>query len=114
MKCPFDAIGTIGSRPCEISLNKILADRNKPWLTRKILNLFYKVKHSLKSLQESNMAREDKIYFADLLFSEIEKKVCAITGVSAIRGVPVIDGLASHTACCIAAYFKEFKRKNTR
>lgn len=28
MKYPFDKTGTIGSLPCEISLNKILADKN--------------------------------------------------------------------------------------
>lgn len=105
MRKPFDATGTIGHRPCEVSLNKILAERNDPKLIRAITKLIHHCKAGLKAIQELSDMRL-RVYFADLMRDDIEKKIAEITGV-AVRGVPVTDVVASHTMCCVASYFRE-------
>lgn len=100
----FDATGTIGSLPCEISLNKILADKNDAVLSSKIIKLLQKYKANLKSLQEISDIATRK-YFASLVRKETEIYLSKIMKIP-VRRVPVSDIVASHTMCCIAAYYR--------
>lgn len=103
MRFPFDPTGTIGSLPCERSLNKILADRGDPKLIKKITKLLQLARHRLKQLSyiPDKATRE---HFRVLHKRDMERSVEIITG-SQVRGVPVSDVVASHTMCCLHAYF---------
>lgn len=105
MRNPFDATGTIGSRPCELSLNKILAEKNNPKLIKYIVRLLQKVKFQFEQL---NYIPDEatKHHFKNLLKEHAEDKVSKITG-SPVRGVLVTDLVASHACCCINAYYKD-------
>jgi hypothetical protein len=99
----FDKTGTIGSLPCERSLNNILAERGDPKLVRKVMRLLMVLRSRLKSLKDVKDQASLR-HFRLLLRRETEKKVTEITGVP-VRGVPSVDALASHTMCVINAYF---------
>ena len=88
MRNPFDATGTIGSRPCELSLNKILADKNDPRLNKKIIRILQATKHRFKQLA-----------------SIPDDSTRSITGF-AVRGELVTDVVTSHACCCINSYFR--------
>jgi hypothetical protein len=99
----FDPTGTIGSMPCELSLNKILADKNDPRITKKIMKLLYVTKFRLKQLQNiSDPATYT--HFKIMLKHECENSVMKITG-NPTRGQGKLDPLTSHTMCCLHAYF---------
>lgn len=100
---PYDATGTIGSLPCEISLNKILAAKNDPKLNAKIMRVIYAVKHNLSQLKYIP-DRKTRLNFKALLRNSIEDRVEKMMGVK-VRGVPVTDVVVSHLMCCLHAYF---------
>ena len=107
MKFPFDATGTIGGLACERSLNLILAERNDPRLIKKITKLLQAARLRIKQL--SNVTDSPtRAYFRDLLRRDLHQTVETITGVK-VRGVPVVDPVASHTMCCLHAYFARAK-----
>ena len=104
MRNPFDATGTIGSRPCELSLNKILADKNDPRLNKKIIRILQATKHRFKQLA-SITDDSTRSYFKELLKKEAENTISNITGF-AVRGELVTDVVTSHACCCINSYFR--------
>ena len=101
----FDATGTIGSLACEISLNKILSEKNNTILIKKIIKLLQRTKHRVKQLDYIPDASVRE-YFRIILQQDAEKTLSNITGLP-VRGVPVTDLVVSHTMCCLCAYFKE-------
>jgi hypothetical protein len=106
----FDVTGTIGKKPCEISLGKILADRNDPKLISKITKMIHRTKHVLNQLEfiPDEAIRESMI---NLYRQHTEKYLEKLTGIP-VRGVPVTDVLVSHTMCCIHAYFSKKEDEN--
>jgi hypothetical protein len=111
MRYPFDVTGTIGSKPCEISLNRILAELNDPRLTRNIMRCINRCKNGLKALK-SMPDKHWRACFRNYLQEICRKNVEKITGVQ-VKGVKIpqskgIEAVASHTMCCLHAYFAEF------
>jgi hypothetical protein len=106
MRFPFDAKGTIGSLPCEVSLNKILAERADPGEIHKITKLLQQTKAHLKSLLQVKN-KQHRQHFALLLRRSVERTLADFSGVQ-VRGKPVNNPMVSHTMCCIAAYFRKF------
>jgi hypothetical protein len=106
----FDVTGTIGKKPCEISLGKILADKNDPKLISKITKLIHRVKYVLNQLEfiPDESIRKSMI---NMYRQHTEKYLETLTGIP-VRGVPVTDVLVSHTMCCIHAYFAKDKHAN--
>jgi hypothetical protein len=118
MRNPFDATGTIGSKPCEKSLNKILAEINNPGLTGRILKCFFRCKDGLKALAEMPNKHWAN-FFVVTLRERCEKSIENITKVK-VRGVayqprkvdgPTMEAVTSHSMCCLHAYFAEFRDK---
>lgn len=103
MRFSFDPIGTIGNMPCEISLNKILADINDPHLVRKTMRLLQVTKFRIKQL-ENISDKSTQSHFRILLIRECAQSVMKITG-KPISGKEPIDPLTSHIMCCLHAYF---------
>lgn len=101
----MDATGTIGKLACEISLNKILNERQEstPWLIKKIINLLVTTRHQLKQLQYIPDASTRHCLRA-MLKEHIQQRISDITGYP-VKGVPINDVVTSHTMCCINAYF---------
>lgn len=99
----MDKFGTIGSLPCERSLNAILAEREDPSLVRKVTRLLFRLRECLKGLKD---IKDDRVSqnLRILVRRDVESKLSAITGVK-LRGVPTTDVIASHTMCVIKAYF---------
>lgn len=109
MRYEFDSTGTIGSRPCEVSLSKILAEQDNHKLSHRVLRLLMNCKKYLKGL-EAIKDYSLKVYFLDLMRKDIEAKISQITGVKvrgAKLGYSLPDILTSHMMCCVAAYFRE-------
>lgn len=107
MRFPFDPTGTIGSMPCERSLNSILAEKADSKLIKKVTKLLQIARHRLKML-EFIPEKATREYFRVLLKHDMERCVEKITGFQ-VRGVPVTDALASHMMCCLHAYFAKDK-----
>lgn len=103
MRNPFDATGTIGSLPCEKNLNLILAERNEPRLIKNIVKLLTTTRARLKQIAHMPDPGAQE-FFRTLLKQNVEQTLQDISGVP-VRGVPVTDLVASHTMCCLHAYF---------
>jgi hypothetical protein len=99
----FDMTGTIGSMPCERSLNSILGKLNDPKMLRKIMRLLLVTRERLKQLKYIPDKASAK-HFRQLLQHDMENRLSSITG-HKVRGVPVTDALTSHTMCVMHAYF---------
>ena len=108
MRYPFDATGTIGSRPCEVHLNQILAEKNDPRLSHKVIKLLIECRTHLKALKAIT---NDKIrnHFVKIYQEDLERRVEKITGTPP-RGKKLTkeDVLTSHTMCCLKSYFSNF------
>lgn len=107
---PFDALGTLGSLPCEISLTKVLAARNDRKLISKITRLIFMARHKLQQLKfiPDKGTRES---FRILHKRDTEQRLEEMMGVP-VRGVPVTDMVVSHTMCCLNAYFKKARNES--
>ncbi len=101
----FDVTGTIGSLPSEISVGKILSEKNDKKLIGRVVKFLQISKRRFKSLQKLE-DEDSKIYFLNLYREEVENLLSKITGFQC-RGVKITDPLTSHVACCIATYFKQ-------
>jgi len=108
MRCPFDATGTIGSRPCEVALNKILAEKGDRRVIHKITKMLMECRRTLKALLVIS-DETTRSYLAALYRRDLETRIEKITG-TPVRGKRLgkEDVLTSHTACCISAYFSNF------
>jgi len=107
----FDTKGTIGKKPCEISLNAILAEQKNGKLSGNLLSLLQKFKKILLFLGTADSPYTK--FLADLARQHSEKRLSDITGVK-LKGVPITNKVASHALSCMRAYYREFltsKRK---
>jgi hypothetical protein len=107
-KPTFDPTGTIGSLPCEVALNRILAERNNDKEIRSITQLVQKVRFRLKQLKHVP-DKETAQYFCLLVKRDAEKRLEEITG-HAVRKILLTDTLTSHTMNVLHAYFHEFNK----
>jgi len=105
MRSDFDATGTIGSLPCEVSLNKILARIDDPRTTKAITRILAQCREYLKALKDVKDIGK-KRFFTSLLRENIENR--ALYQVSKLDTHPDRVVLGTHTLCCIAAYFRQF------
>lgn len=85
----FDPTGTIGGLSCEIALNKVLAAKADPSLSKRIIKLLHRAKLCVKQL-ELLTHEPTKAYLKTILKKEIERDITAKTGF-AVRGEPVTD-----------------------
>lgn len=107
----FDAIGTIGKKPCEVSLNKILAHKGDKKLISKIMKFLQNLKHDIAQL-DFIPDKITKYKFKLLLKRDAEKRLETLMGIPC-RGTLVTDLVMSHTMCCLNAYFRENLNGNT-
>lgn len=93
-------LGTIGSRPCEISLNKILVDINDAAITHKALSLYDAYKRGVKKLTVLFENDKDKHYYRTFMtmwlhrFQDAAKK----------KVIP--EHVFTHLLCCLKAEYK--------
>ena len=95
----IDPTGTIGSKPCEVALNKILFDLDAtyPKLFNKINNILHKSKFAFKEL----LAIKDDGVFNSALKLLKERYDQSIKDVSRCKPT----NIKTHALCCINAYY---------
>lgn len=101
------SVGTIGSRPCEVVLNKILMEiggDSKCSVTNFVTGTLLKFRLGLKQLGFI----PDKAWrntFRVKFYLETIEKIKA-------KGLPLV--IESHTLCCLKAYYRDTIRENIR
>jgi hypothetical protein len=109
MKFEFDITGTIGSKPCELSLGRILARQDKK-VRRDVLKFLSKCRSRLLALEPLENS-EAQTYFVSLLRKDLHEKFLKYVSTISAAGVEDAKDIATHTWCCITAYFREHGRK---
>lgn len=92
----FDIIGTIGYKPCELSLGRIL--ESNPHVINRVMRTISNFKSGLKQLRFIPVFRYRK-EFARSWLGKFKISICAK------NLEPVIE---SHLLCCLTAYYREF------
>lgn len=93
-------VGTIGSAPCEISLNRILINQEDPNLTRKIMNRHNQIREGLKKLED--LKASDRGFFlsmASLFYRDQLRKFDEGRG-------DMPEKAYTHAMCCFRALYR--------
>jgi len=98
----MDAVGTIGSKPCELSLNKILGEHHDPKLTNKVMGRLMSTKEGIKKLQKYVLPY-DAAFFVHMLNIFREATYALLEQ----QRYSIPNEVYTHLRCCLAAYFSE-------
>lgn len=101
------SVGTIGSRPCEIVLNKILMEiggDSKCSATNFVTGTLLKFRLGLKQLG----------YIPDKAWRHTFRVKFYLETVEKIKAKNLPIAIESHTLCCLKAYYRETIHENIR
>jgi hypothetical protein len=100
---PMD-YGTIGSRPCELVLNKILIEHDDPKLVKKTTKLLFQFRHGLEQLS----AIPELSFRLNMLQKWRADFMKRASSLNMPREVE------THVCCCLVAYYRECKQKQNK
>ena len=96
------SVGTIGSRPCEIILNKLLVERRDKKLTRRVMSLHMEFKTGLKHLSDI----QDKSWKQRML--DLWRERC----LQKLASLDLPDVVRTHLGAVLTAQWRAYLREN--
>lgn len=91
-------VGTIGSRPCEVSLNRILIEhKNNAQMIHSVTSTLLRFRRWLKQLEHI----PDPAYRSTAMKTYLDMFVVGVIK----QNLPVF--VESHTRCCLVTYYRE-------
>lgn len=94
-------IGTIGPRPCEIVLNKILIEHNDRKMINKVMSVFHEFRQGLKHLKDIK-----DVTFRKRMLSTWRKQCY-----QRIDDLNLPKVVYSHLRCVLSAHWRDFNHE---
>ena len=108
MPTPLSKIvpGTIGNKPCEISLNKILIDHDDAILTQRVMRIHQEFVLGAREIVKSGMAKK---YKETILIMWRDRQVSKT--ITAYETGKLPEVVYTHLRCCLVASYRDELKK---